>query len=89
AVLLILIVLRPLFRNLVGPQRTRGNLQLAPGGSAVMEPMGDSLTLTSLGPVATPPVLAFEQKIELAKRVAGQEQMQVALVVKTWVAEVG
>jgi len=89
AVLLILIVLRPLFRNLVGPQRTRGNLQLAPGGSAVMEPMGDSLTLTSLGPVATPPVLAFEQKIELAKRVAGQEPKQVAQVVKTWVAEDG
>jgi len=89
AILLILIVLRPLFRNLVGPPRMRGNLQLAAGSHAGLEPMADSLTLTSLGSVPTTPVLAFEQKIELAKRVAGQEPKQVAQVVKTWVAEDG
>jgi flagellar M-ring protein FliF len=87
AVLLILIVLRPLFRNLVGSQRGVGGLMLAGGGA--LEPNADNLTLTSLGPVAATKSLGFEQKIELAKRVAGQDPKQVAQVVKTWVGEDG
>jgi flagellar M-ring protein FliF len=84
---LILIVLRPLFRNLVGPSRAQ--LALAGAGANGMEPLSDTLTLG--GRVSAPgtPPLGFEQKVELAKRVASQDPKQVAQVVKTWVGEDG
>lgn len=85
---LILIVLRPLFRNLVGPSRAQ-QLALAAAGANGMEPVSDTLTLG--GRVSAPgtPPLGFEQKVELAKRVASQDPKQVAQVVKTWVGEDG
>ena len=85
---LILIVLRPLFRNLVGPSRAQ-QLALAGAGAKGMEPVSDTLTLG--GRVSAPgtPPLGFEQKVELAKRVASQDPKQVAQVVKTWVGEDG
>jgi flagellar M-ring protein FliF len=85
---LILIVLRPLFRNLVGPSRAQ-QLALAAAGANGLEPIADTLTLG--GRVSAPgtPPLGFEQKVELAKRVASQDPKQVAQVVKTWVGEDG
>lgn len=84
---LILIVLRPLFRNLVGPSRAQ-QLALAAAGGA-LDPVADTLTLG--GRVSAPGTapLGFEQKVELAKRVASQDPKQVAQVVKTWVGEDG
>jgi flagellar M-ring protein FliF len=76
---LILIVLRPLFRNLVGPQRA-----LAAAGQS----LGIDTPALS-GSLSATPAFAFEQKIELAKRVAGQDPKQVAQVVKSWVGEDG
>jgi len=84
---LILIVLRPLFRNLVGPARSNA-LALA-GVGADGEPMADTLTLGGRTSAPGTPPLGFEQKIELAKRVAGQDPKQVAQVVKSWVGEDG
>jgi len=84
---LILIVLRPLFRNLVGPSRAH-TLALAGGGN-LNDPIPDTLTLGGRMSAPGTPPLAFEQKIELAKRVAGQDPKQVAQVVKTWVGEDG
>jgi len=84
---LILIVLRPLFRNLVGPSRVHA-LALA-GVTPTGEPVPDTLTLGGRPSALGTPPLAFEQKIELAKRVAGQDPKQVAQVVKTWVGEDG
>jgi len=85
---LILIVLRPLFRNLVGPSRAQ-QLALAAAGANGLEPVSDTLTLGGRisAPGTTP--LGFEQKVELAKRVASQDPKQVAQVVKTWVGEDG
>jgi flagellar M-ring protein FliF len=85
---LILIVLRPLFRNLVGPSRAQ-QLALAAAGANGLEPSADTLTLGGRvsAPGTTP--LGFEQKVELAKRVASQDPKQVAQVVKTWVGEDG
>jgi flagellar M-ring protein FliF len=85
---LILIVLRPLFRNLVGPSRAQ-QLALAAAGVSGLEPGSDTLTLGGRmsAPGTTP--LGFEQKVELAKRVASQDPKQVAQVVKTWVGEDG
>src|SRR4051812_690600 len=85
---LILIVLRPLFRNLVAPSRAQ-QLALAAAGANGLEPTSDTLTLGGrLGAPGTTP-LGFEQKVELAKRVANQDPKQVAQVVKTWVGEDG
>lgn len=89
---LILIVLRPLLRNLIGPTRPQ-TLALAGAGEmpahTFAEPLPDTLTLGGRpSPPGTSP-LAFEQKVELAKRVVGQDPKQVAQVVKTWVAEDG
>ncbi|HEX5123761.1 MAG TPA: flagellar basal-body MS-ring/collar protein FliF [Rhodanobacteraceae bacterium] len=85
---LILIVLRPLFRNLVGPSRAQ-QLALAAAGANGLEPVADTLTLGGrISAPGTPP-LGFEQKVELAKRVASQDPKQVAQVVKTWVGEDG
>ena len=85
---LILIVLRPLFRNLVGPSRAQ-QLALAAAGVNGLDPVADTLTLGGrISAPGTPP-LGFEQKVELAKRVASQDPKQVAQVVKTWVGEDG
>jgi flagellar M-ring protein FliF len=87
---LILIVLRPLFRNLVGPSRAQTlALAGANGTTVILEPASDTLTLggTRSAPGTAP--LGFEQKVELAKRVASQDPKQVAQVVKTWVGEDG
>jgi len=80
----ILLVLRPLFRNLVGSPR---NKLLALDGNG--EPASDLLTLGGNASLPGTPALGFEQKIELAKRVAGQDPKQVAQVVKSWVGEDG
>ncbi|HKE47029.1 MAG TPA: flagellar basal-body MS-ring/collar protein FliF [Rhodanobacteraceae bacterium] len=85
---LILIVLRPLFRNLVGSSRAH-TLALAAAGVNGLEPSADTLTLGGRPSAPGTPPLAFEQKIELAKRVASQDPKQVAQVVKTWVGEDG
>jgi flagellar M-ring protein FliF len=85
---LILIVLRPLFRNLVGPSRAQ-QLALAAAGAGALEPGADTLTLGGRPSAPGTPPLAFEQKVELAKRVASQDPKQVAQVVKTWVGEDG
>jgi len=84
---LILIVLRPLFRNLVGPSRAQ-QLALAAAGANGLEPI-DTLTLGGRASAPGTPPLGFEQKVELAKRVASQDPKQVAQVVKTWVGEDG
>jgi len=87
---LILIVLRPLFRNLVGPSRAQTlALAGANGATITLEPASDTLTLGGLRSAPGTPPLAFEQKVELAKRVASQDPKQVAQVVKTWVGEDG
>ena len=85
---LILIVLRPLFRNLVGPSRAQ-QLALAAAGAGTLEPVADTLTLGGRASAPGTPPLGFEQKVELAKRVASQDPKQVAQVVKTWVGEDG
>jgi flagellar M-ring protein FliF len=90
---LILIVLRPLFKNLVGASRAHA-LALAgatAGNAAVIlnDPAPDTLTLGGARSAPGTQPLAFEQKVELAKRVAGQDPKQVAQVVKTWVGEDG
>ena len=87
---LILIVLRPLFRNLVGPSRAQTlALAGANGTTVILEPASDTLTLGGTRSAPGTPPLAFEQKVELAKRVASQDPKQVAQVVKTWVGEDG
>jgi flagellar M-ring protein FliF len=87
---LILIVLRPLFRNLVGPSRAQAlALAGANGTTVVLEPAADTLTLGGTRSAPGTPPLGFEQKVELAKRVASQDPKQVAQVVKTWVGEDG
>jgi flagellar M-ring protein FliF len=87
---LILIVLRPLFRNLVGPSRAQAlALAGANGATVVLEPAADTLTLGGTRSAPGTPPLGFEQKVELAKRVASQDPKQVAQVVKTWVGEDG
>lgn len=85
---LILIVLRPLFRNLVGPSRAQA-LALAAAGVSGFEPTSDTLTLGGRPSAPGTSPLGFEQKVELAKRVASQDPKQVAQVVKTWVGEDG
>jgi flagellar M-ring protein FliF len=85
---LILMVLRPLFRNLVGPSRAHA-LALAAAGVNGIDAMPDTLTLGGTRSAPGTPPLAFEQKVELAKRVASQDPKQVAQVVKTWVGEDG
>lgn len=85
---LILMVLRPLFRNLVGPSRAQTlALAGANGATVVLEPAADTLTLGGTRSAPGTPPLGFEQKVELAKRVASQDPKQVAQVVKTWVGE--
>jgi flagellar M-ring protein FliF len=94
ALLLIFGILRPLFRNLVPPQAKLAN-ELAPigaGGAGGLDVAPDNLILSGKaggmsGTLTSSSVpLDIEQKILLAKRVAGQDPKQVAQIVKSWVA---
>ncbi|HMM66629.1 MAG TPA: flagellar basal-body MS-ring/collar protein FliF [Dokdonella sp.] len=92
--LLVFTVLRPLFRNLVPPQNRRSvdvNAG-APGASGGLDVAADSFSLSGRAAGGIPGTLApsnvaldTEQKILLAKRVAGQDPKQVAQIVKSWV----
>ncbi len=92
--LLVFTVLRPLFRNLVPPQNRRAvdvNVVQA-STSGALDVAADSFSLSGRAAGGVPGTLApgnvaldTEQKILLAKRVAGQDPKQVAQIVKSWV----
>ena len=92
--LLVFAVLRPLFRNLVPPQNRRAlDVSVVQGGtSGGLDVAADSFSLSGRAAGGMPGTLApgnvaldTEQKILLAKRVAGQDPKQVAQIVKSWV----
>lgn len=92
--LLVFTVLRPLFRNLVPPQGRRSvDVTVgAPGSPGGLDVAADSFSLSGRAAGGIPGTLApsnvpldTEQKILLAKRVAGQDPKQVAQIVKSWV----
>ncbi len=89
--LLVFSVLRPLFRNLVPPPNRRGG-DVTPGSAGALDVANDSFSLSGRAAGGIPGTLApsnvaldTEQKIVLAKRIAGQDPKQVAQIVKSWV----
>lgn len=85
-VLLIITVLRPLLRNLLGPARAARGGGSAGGalGLAVGE---DRIALGQAG--ASAAALPYEQKLTAARAAVAQDPKRVAQVVKTWIGDDG
>ena len=89
---LVLSVLRPMVRTLIGPQRQQ--VQLIPrtgtaGGPTVSDPvaMGAGNTPALPGAPAKEAVLTHEQQVAQARTLANQDAKRVAQVVRGWVAQ--
>ena len=87
---LVLSVLRPLIRSLVGPQRQQ--VQLIPRTAAGAEPITDPVaaggnTPALPGAQSREVALTHEQQVAQARTLANQDAKRVAQVVRGWVAQ--
>jgi flagellar M-ring protein FliF len=86
-------VLRPILKGLLKPAPMAMNVALA-GPMPTVSVMVDDDDMTpdrvSTSPqLGSPALLAYEQKVGLAKRMAAENPKQVAQVVKSWVSDDG
>lgn len=92
ALVLILAVLRPLFRSLLRPSAATPLLR-APGNDAAEtdELDADQVSLSggAMPSSSASARLNYEQKVGMAKRIAAEDPRRVAQVVKNWVGEDG
>jgi flagellar M-ring protein FliF len=90
---LVLSVLRPMIRSLVGPQRQQ--VQLIPRtGAAGAAPVADPVAAAAGGNTPALPgaqsrevALTHEQQVAAARTLANQDAKRVAQVVRGWVAQ--
>lgn len=86
-------VVRPLLRALLAPSApvpaptpsTPSMVQIVDSGAGIDAPA----PANGAAPVASLPKVAFEQKVDSAKRMVSENPRQVAQVIKTWLAEDG
>lgn len=86
-------VVRPLLRALLAPSApkpvptpsTPSTVQIVESGAGIDAPGPAS----GVAPVPSLPKVAFEQKVDSAKRMVSENPRQVAQVIKTWLAEDG
>jgi flagellar M-ring protein FliF len=91
ALLVAFFVLRPMMRGLLRPQFPMNTAALS-GPIPTVSVMVDDDDMDDRQPAAkinAPALLAYEQKIGLAKRMASENPKQVAQVVKSWVGDDG
>ena len=90
ALLVAFFVLRPMMRGLLRPQLPMSSVALPGPMPTVSVMVDDDMDERSPAPrINAPALLAYEQKIGLAKRMASENPKQVAQVVKSWVGDDG
>ncbi|TCV94152.1 flagellar M-ring protein FliF [Luteibacter rhizovicinus] len=88
-------VLRPMMRGLLKPQHAQHSVALEgplPTVSVMVDDddlATDDVRASHAAKLGSPTMLAYEQKIGLAKRMANENPKQVAQVVKSWVSDDG
>jgi flagellar M-ring protein FliF len=88
-------VLRPILKGLLKPAPLAMNNVALAGPMPTVSVMVDDDDMTpdrvstSQAQLGSPALLAYEQKVGLAKRMAAENPKQVAQVVKSWVSEDG